>query len=212
MNQYLRLFAVLFVIVAVGAPATAQDVQPFGVRVAVQDLVAPVPPAPAGQQEFRSARAAATLVALLEAHKLDAIAARDPEVAGNVVAAFYMPGSQLLVVSAPYPSTALFDKRVAEGKYMDIYLDVNATASHKGHFFVMDLEANGLQRVCDPNQPFDSTSREGGQTVAFDGNWTAQQLSEADYSTRFAEDDARYGALLDALAQQLRQPKRLTMR
>ena len=151
-------------------------------------------------QESQSAGPVATLTALLDDHKLDAIAARDPDQPGYVVAALYFPGSQLLVVSAPYPVAAVLDKRLAEGKYMDVYLDVQAPASHAGHFFVVDLLADGLRRVCDRDQPFDSTSRNGEKSVSFDGNWAAQQLTDADYNARFREDDARYARILGALA------------
>jgi hypothetical protein len=200
MRQHLQSVGALIVVAALGAPvAAAQDVSPAAA------------PAPAAAQESESTRAAATLIALLEERKLDAVAARDPGQPGNVVAAFYVAGTQLLVVSAPYPSTAIFDKRVAEGKYMDIYLDLNATKSREGQFFVMDLEANGLRRVCDRDQPFDSTSRNGGSSVSFDGNWAGQQLTEADYQARFEEDDARYAGLLKALSDALR-PNRLTMK
>ena len=57
--------------------------------------------------ESQSAAAVGSLRALLAQQKLDAVAARDPDHPGQYVAAFYMPGSQLLVVSAPYTSVRL---------------------------------------------------------------------------------------------------------
>ena len=83
------------------------------------------------------------------------IAARDPEDPGRYIAALYVPGSQLLVVSAPYPAPAALDKKIGEGKYMDAYLDMQSVADHKGHFFVVDMNADGLTRVCGPEQAFD---------------------------------------------------------
>jgi hypothetical protein len=172
--------------------------------LAVLGITAPL----AVAQDSQSATAAATLTALLDDRKLEAIAARDPDQPGRFVAALYFPGSQVLLVSAPYPVPAVLDKRIAEANYKDVYLDIHGAASHEGQFFVMDLLADGLRRVCERDQPFDSTSRNGANQVAFDGNWAGQQLTETDYNARFGEDDARYARLLKALAGAITRPKR----
>jgi hypothetical protein len=171
---------------------------------AAQEAQGAAPPAPVAAAktatDSRSATAAATLTALLEERKLDAVAARDPEQPGQFFAALYMSGSQLLVVSSPYPAPAALDKRIAEAKYMDVYQDLQSTAKHDGQFFVMDLQADGLVRVCGRDQPFDSTSMDGNKPLSFDGNWDGQQLSESAYNTRFADDDVRYARILTVLA------------
>ncbi len=51
-----------------------------------------------------SAPLAAQLTAAMTSHKLDAIAARDPQAPDRYIAALVFPGSQLLVVAAPYPA------------------------------------------------------------------------------------------------------------
>ena len=186
MKRHPKTIAVLLVAVGITAPLAAQDIQPTA---------------------SQSASAASALTALLDKHKLEAIAARDPSAPGRVVAALYFPGSQLLVVSGSHPTPALLDKLLADAKYMDVYQDVQGAASHQGHFFVMDLLADGLQRVCERDQPFDSTSRSGAKSVPFDGNWTAQQLSEKEYNTRFSEDDATYARILGVLARTFTQAK-----
>jgi hypothetical protein len=147
----------------------------------------------------QSAAAAVSLKALLAQQKLDAIAARDPEHTGQYVAAFYMPGSQLLVISAPYAVPAAIDKKIATGQYMDVYVDLQSVADHTGHFFVVDMQADGLRRAPKPDEPFDSTSVESGATVSFDGRWEAQKLTEEQYNTRFAQDDERYARMLGIL-------------
>ena len=198
MNRHPKTFAALLVAFGITAPlVAAQEVRPTAPQNAAASPAAP----PASQ----SAGAASALTALLDEHKLEAIAARDPAVPGRVVAALYVPGSQLLVVSGSYPVPALLDKLLAGAKYMDVYLDVQGAANHQGQFFVMDLLADGLQRVCDRDQPFDSTSRSGGTSVSFDGNWAGQQLSEAQYNARFGEDDATYARILGVLAGALTQ-------
>jgi hypothetical protein len=157
-------------------------------------------------QDSQSASAAAALTALLDARKLDAIATRDPDRPGNFVAALYFSGSQLLVISSPYPQPALIDKRIAAGDYRDVYVDLNSALSHDGQFFVMDLLGDGLRRACERDQPFDSTARNGASQVEFDGNWERQKLTETAYDARFGEDDVRYAHLLAALAGAVRGP------
>lgn len=157
-------------------------------------------------QDSQSASAAAALTALLDARKLDAIATRDPDQPGNFVAALYFSGSQLLVISSPYPQPALLDKRIAAGDYRDVYVDLNSALSHEGQFFVMDLLGDGLRRACERDQPFDSTARNGASQVEFDGNWERQKLTETAYDARFGQDDVRYAHLLAALAGAVRGP------
>jgi len=170
---------------------------PFAVAQAPQSVA----------QDSQSAAAAAKLTALLDARKLDAIATRDPDQPGNFVAALYFSGSQLLVVSSPYPQPALLDKRIAAGDYKDVYLDLNGALSHAGQFFVMDLMADGLRPACERDQPFDSTARNGNSQLEFDGNWDRQKLTQSAYDARFSEDDVRYAHLLNALAGALAPPR-----
>jgi hypothetical protein len=164
-------------------------------------LLATVPAAPQGatDQGPQSAAAAASLTALLDRLHLEAIVAPDPEESGRYVAALYIPGSLLLAVSAPYPVPAAIDKRIAEGQYMDAYLDIQGQANRQGHFFVVDSLADGLTRVCESEHPFDSTTINGGTTVSYDGKWFTQKLSEEDYNARFSRDDARYARMLKVL-------------
>jgi hypothetical protein len=194
-------FAALVVLLSVvpcGPPAAAQDWLPTGTQVSSVS----VPQAPSLAAPARgslSAAPAASLVGLLERLKMDAIVARDPEEPGRYVAALYIPGSQLLVVSAPYPVPAALDKKLLQGLYMDAYQDIQAVRNHQGHFFVVDMLADGLTRISEPDQPFDSTTIDGGSSVTFDGKWEGQQLTEAAYSARFAQDDERYARMLTIL-------------
>jgi hypothetical protein len=195
MKTSIKVVAAFVVVLMSTAPlAVAQDSQ----SVAKVSSVA---------QDSQSAAAAAKLTALLDARKLDAIATRDPDRPGNFVAALYFSGSQLLVISSPYPQPALLDKRIAAGDFRDVYVDLNSALSHDGQFFVMDLLADGLRRACERDQPFDSTARNGNSQVEFDGNWARQHVTETAYDTRFSEDDVRYAHLLNALAGALAPPR-----
>ena len=153
----------------------------------------------------QSVAPAASLTALLEHHKIEAIAARDPEEPGRYVAALHVPGSLLLVVSAPYPVPVAIDKLIADGKYMDAYLNLQGQVSREGHFFVVDSLADGLTRVGESDRPFDSTTLGGGTSVSYDGKWEAQKLTEGEYSVHFTRDDARYARMLKVLTTVLNQ-------
>ena len=159
----------------------------------------PLVPLSAEDPESQSAAAVESLKALLVEQKLDSVAARDPEQPGRYVAAFYMPGSQLLVVSAPYAVPAAIDKKIATGQYMDVYVDLQSVADHTGHFFVVDMQADGLRKALKLDEAFDSTVVEGDAPVAFDGRWPAQKLTEDQYNARFARDDERYARMLGIL-------------
>ena len=156
-------------------------------------------PAPAAAQDTQSGPAVATLTATLERLKLDAIVARDPEQPGQYVAALYIPGTQLLVVSAPYAAPALLDKKIAAGDYRDAYVDLQSVADHRGHFFVIDMQANGLVKVCGRDEPSDSTTFEGNVPMSYDGKWVEQKLTEEEYNVRFSKDDERYARMLKVL-------------
>ena len=152
----------------------------------------------------QSAAPAASVKALLEQLNLDTIATRDPEEPGRYIAAMYIKDSQLLVVSAPYRVPAVLDRLIAAGNYMEAYLNLQAVADHRGHYFIVDSLADGLKRIPEVDQPFDSTTIDGGVSVTFDGRWAGQKLTEAGYNQMFEKDDARYARMLTILANELR--------
>jgi hypothetical protein len=156
------------------------------------------------EEPSQSAAPAASVKALLEQLKLDSIAVRDPEETGRYVAALYIQDSQLLVISAPYTVPAVLDRLIASGSYRDAYLNLQAVKEHSGHFFVVDSLADGLKKVPELDQPFDSTTIDGSVMVMFDGKWDAQKLNRAAYDSMFAKDDARYARMLTVLANELR--------
>jgi hypothetical protein len=156
------------------------------------------------QEPSQSAAPAAAVKELFAQLKLDAIAAKDPEEPGRYVAALNIPDSQLLVISAPFAVPAAMDKLIADGKYMDAYQSLQSVVSHKGHFFVVDMLNDGLKRVNDPDQAFDSVTVDGGTPIQFDGKFPGQKLTEADYNAKFKADDERYARILKILATELR--------
>jgi hypothetical protein len=157
------------------------------------------------EERTQSTAPAASLKTLLEQLKIDSIAARDPDEPGRYVAALFSADSeQLLVVSAPYAVPAALDRLIAVGNYRDAYLNLQAVADHKGHFFVVDSFADGLKKMPNVDAPFDSTTIDGAVMVMYDNRWDAQNLTQAGYDAMFAKDDARYARMLTILANELR--------
>ena len=154
----------------------------------------------AAGDEPLSAAAAATLKAQLDQRGLQAIAAPDPEEPGRYVAALYIPGVQLLVVSAPYALAKEIDKKIAAAQYMDVYVDIQAVRDRTGHFFVEDLQADGMRPASDQDLAFDTTTLNGATPVVFNGKWGPQQLTQEEYDARFKKDDERYARMLAVLS------------
>jgi len=158
---------------------------------------------PLHAQESKSAPLARQLAAALESKKLDSVAAKDPLTPGVYIGALYIPGSQLLTISATYAAPILLDTRLTNKEYRDVYLDLNSASAPETKFFIADLGLDGLKAKRDENQPFDSVEI-GGKRTAFDGEWKRQQISEQDYLKVFASADERYAQMLSALLAQLK--------
>ena len=173
-------------------------------RVARHTLVASVcllPTAAAVAQESKSAPLAKQLAAVLDAGKLDSIAARDPAAPDTFVAALYFPGMQLLVVSGKYAVPQLLTERVGRKEYRDVYLDLNGASVADTKVFIEDPGADGLKAKREDNQPFDQCEL-GGKRTMFTGDWKAQKMSEADYHKSYSAADDRYTQILTALLAQ----------
>jgi hypothetical protein len=153
--------------------------------------------AAAAAQTTPSADLARQLVTTLGGAGLDAIAARDPEAPDRVVAALAFPGSQLLVVAAPYRDGATVDAWLANRMYRDVYSALQQPSITTGKVFFQDLGCDGLRPGGDGS--IDIMYEDGKTQTIFDGNWKKQKLSEAAYQQRVRDADARYAKLLTAL-------------
>jgi hypothetical protein len=169
---------------------------------AVLTIAASVPAAEG--QESRSPAAAAALTRLLHERKLETIAAHDPGQADRFVAALYVPGSQLLVISSTHPVPAMLEQRLTQQQYRDVYTDLHGSGIREGRVFVTDLQANGLRRTREVGEPFDIVYRNGVHQASYDGDWKGQKLTESQYNERFGKDDAEYARLLQVLTDALR--------
>src|SRR4051794_38356991 len=80
-------------------------------------------------EDSKSAAAARELSQVLEAAKLDSIAAVDPSAPGSFIAAIYIPETQLLVVSAQYSAPTLLVDKIKSGDFRGVYMDLHASAT-----------------------------------------------------------------------------------
>jgi hypothetical protein len=158
---------------------------------------------PLRAQDSQSATLAKELVSLLDQMKLESIAARETQPDGYV-AALYYPGMQLLVVAAKYKEPVLLNERIAKKEYRETYIDLNSAGLPKSKCLFMDLGADGLKAKRDEGKPFDTFENTSGKEIAFNSDWKAQKLSEEEYMKAFADADARYAKILQALIAQLK--------
>lgn len=159
-------------------------------------LLVLVPAAAAVAQESKSASAAREFVQLMQAQKLDSMAARQAA-PDQFVAALVFPG-QLLVVWAKYSAPALLVEKIAQGNFRDVYIDLNSASVANSKFLITDLGADGLKARREDDQPFDAQDA-NGKTVQFDGNWREDKMSEEEYMKAFASADEAYAQALAVL-------------
>ena len=156
-------------------------------------------------QASASAAAAAELAGLLDAGKLDSIAASDPDDPSLWVAALYFKDSQLLLVSAQYSAPSLLAEKLRVKDYRDIYLALFSSPVAGTKVFVMDSNANGLS-VRPSNGQAPDMWEQKDVTVMFDGEWRKAKMSEDDYRKAYADADAHSAKLLRLLAIQAKAP------
>jgi hypothetical protein len=174
-----------------------------GVRCGVCACVLLLLPVLAGAQDgSKSAGVAGELVKLLNAMKLDSIAAKLQ--GDEYVGALYFAGSQLLVVKARYSVPERMDEQLAKKNYRDVYIDLNSASVPASRVLIADLGADGLYPRRRENQ-FD-TADIGGRSYSFDGEWGRAKLSEQEYMKAFQATESEYVRMLDALVAQLKKP------
>lgn len=177
------------------------DLQRAALRVATVFVVL-LAMSPAVAQESKSAALANELAKLLDARKLDSIAAKGAG-ADQFVGALYFAGSQLLVVSARYSVPQRMSENLVQKNYRDVYIDLNSASIPESKIFISDLGANGLQSRRADNQPFDTVDM-GGKSYAFDGDWGRAKISEGDYMKAFQTTEQEYTRMLEALVAELK--------
>jgi hypothetical protein len=155
---------------------------------------------------FTSADAARGLVQVLDRIGATAAACEDPTEPGTFVAALYVPGSQLLVVSARHPSVDGLNRRLEAGQFLDVYLDLQGSPTPMGKFFVQDAGADGILSAQRGSGEVDVVYEDGARQTLFNGDARAQHLSEHEYDAKLVAADARYARLLTLLADAIQRP------
>lgn len=180
--------------------------RPFMVSVALVLCLAGVSIRIVSAQESKSAPIAKQLVQLLDAAKLEAIATADPATPGSFVAAMYIPGSELLVVSAKYSAPPLLVDRINAKDYQAVYVDLQSASVRGTKVFIQDQGADGLVAKPSGDAAADSCD-EDTKSVSFDGDWKKAKISEADYTKAFSDADDRYAKMLSMLLAQVKKAK-----
>jgi hypothetical protein len=154
--------------------------------------------APAAAQEGKSAAAAKELALVLGQKKMDSVAARDPNAADTFIAALTFPG-QIILITAKYAAPPLLNEKLAQNNHRDVYIELNSASVPESRLIITDLGADGLKpKKIKRDDPFDSRDL-GGKTLAFDGNWREDKMSETDYMKAYSESDEQYARLLSVL-------------
>lgn len=161
-------------------------------------------PSLAYAQQSKSEKLAAEVASLLDARKLDSIAAAGPG-PGEYVGALYFAGSQLLVVGAKYSSPDRMALLLRARQYRDAYIDLNSGSDPQTKLFVSDLGANGLHFDRKGKEPWDTVDV-AGKSYAFDGDWGKAKLSKDEYTKVYTSSDDRYAQMLEALLAELKKP------
>lgn len=150
-------------------------------------------------QESKSAPLAKELARLMEAAKVDSIAAPDPA-SGAFVAAIYVPGTQLLVVSGRFEGTDIGNYRLSRKEFRELYMDLMGGSVAASKRFASDVSADGLAFKPAGSTPAD-TWEQGGTSHAFEGARKAK-LKDDEYTKIYSDADAEYARMLALLVEQ----------
>ena len=156
--------------------------------------------------EPRSTSLAKQLGQLLSERHLDAIAAPAEDGHGRFVAAMFVPGVQLLVVAAQYPSPDYLHWLIGQKQYREAYVGLQQAAVPDGQVFFQDLGCDGL--LVGEQDSVDVMYEHGTTQTLFDGQWKKKKMSEEAYLAKVRDADATYSALLTTLIEALQaQPR-----
>jgi hypothetical protein len=153
-----------------------------------------------------SASAVGELASLLNRGHLDSVAARVPGTEDTFVAALYVPGQQLILVSGRYAAPTLLREKILSKRYRDAYQDLYGGSDPASRWVVEDLRADGLRFVRSRDEPSDVYTCGGSEPMFFDGEWKRRKLSESAYKAAFQQADASYVRMIGVLVSKLKEP------
>jgi hypothetical protein len=147
----------------------------------------------------KSAPLAKQLTQLLDAAKLETIAAADPA-SGSFVAALYIPGTQLLVVSGKFQSPDIGTYRLEKKEYRELYMDLMGGAVPGSRRIASDVNCDGFSFKPQRDAPADTWEADD-TTHAFEGAKKAK-LSDELYAKAYEHADTEYARFLELLLAQ----------
>ena len=149
------------------------------------------------------------LVGLLQARKLEAIAAREPDQAGRFVAALLVPNAQLLLVAAKYSQPMDIEYYLYQKEFMNAYVNLNSSPHSGEKFFIEDALHDGLVALPGKSLAHDSVTSPAGRQI-FNGDFADprrrndKRIAQEAYMKGFVSADERYAQLLTVLIEQLK--------
>jgi hypothetical protein len=154
-----------------------------------------------------SAAKAKELIGLMQAKKLEAIAARDPDKSGRYLAALHIPNVQLLVVSAAYSKPGDLDARLYYKDFMGAYVDLNTSIHSSDKTFIEDALCDGL--IAQPGKSLiHDSARLGAEKRVFDGDFAgpnqknSKKISQDAYLKLFSTAEEQYMRVLTVLIEE----------
>jgi hypothetical protein len=163
-------------------------------------LVAGTATSLAAPQDNKTQALAKQLTDLMQAQKLDAIAAKTGE--DHFAAILFIPGVQMLVVSARYTAPALLNEKILGRQYRDVYLDLASASVPDSKLFIEDMQSDGLRPERIGETPFDIVTKGVGAAFTCDGDHKKKKISEEEYRRTYADFEGAYEKILVALIEQ----------
>ena len=179
MTPRLPLFLTLIGFLGSAAPAVAASPSPAATAALVKELTD-----------------------LLTSQKLDAVAARlDGD---TFAAALYIPGSELVALSAKYSAPAFLNEKILGRKYKDAYADLSTTQASESKLLIEDVKADGLRAQPAKNEASDIVTHGVAAPFQFDGKWKDHKIAEDAYAKMFQDAETSYRKILEALIAELK--------
>ena len=154
----------------------------------------------ARQESNKTQTLAKQLTDLLQTQKPDAVATRTGE--DQFAAVLFIPGVQMLVVSARYTAPALLNEKILSRQYRDVYLDLASASVPDSKLFIEDMQGDGLRADRVGETPFDIVTKGIGAGFSCDGDHKKKKISEEEYRRTYADFEGAYAKILVALIEQ----------
>ena len=172
---------------------------------------------PAQSQAPATGAAAKELASLLQAKKLEAIAARMPGEAGRFVAGLLVPNIQMIVISALHTRPMDTEYYLYNKDFKTAYMDLNSSALSTERIVIDDAMADGLIALPGKNLAHDSFVKDTTRQI-FDGSFADprkrndKRIPQDAYMKAFAEAEGQYAKILAVLVAELKKPTPASIR